>query len=95
MKDADEDTVFVVEKFEGSIFQQLYKEGCRIVAPPVVIKSATMKQVVMFCSATQVNWIQSRLELNILNSTLRGVVVCYQEWHREIFMEGNFDRFSY
>lgn len=47
MKDADEDTVFIVENFEGSIFQQLYKEGCRIVAPPVVVKSAKMKEVVV------------------------------------------------
>lgn len=73
MKDADEDTVFVVENFEGSIFQQLYKEGCRIVAPPVVIKSAKMKKVVMHCNMTQFNYdnrfAQSSIKLRNLNST--------------------------
>ena len=45
MKDADDETVFVVETFEGSIFQQLYREGCRIVASPVVLKAALNNEV--------------------------------------------------
>jgi len=40
MKDADEDTIFVVENFDGTIFRSLHREDCRIIAPPVIIKAA-------------------------------------------------------
>lgn len=46
MKKTDVNTVFVVENFEGSIFHQLYKEGCRIVAPPVILRSAEEREVI-------------------------------------------------
>lgn len=48
MKKTDVNTVFVVENFEGSIFHQLYKEGCRIVAPPVILRSAEEREVIPY-----------------------------------------------
>ena len=45
MNDAEEDTVFVLDNFDGSIFQQLHQAGCRIVAPPVIFKCAMYNEV--------------------------------------------------
>lgn len=44
MTDTDDDTVFVVENFDGDIFQQLRRGRCRILGPPVIIKCARDKE---------------------------------------------------
>ncbi len=41
----DEDTVFVMDKFDGDIFIKLHHAGARIVGPPVVIKAAMTEGV--------------------------------------------------
>ena len=40
MTDTDDDTVFVIENFDGDVFQQLRRGRCRILGPPVIIKCA-------------------------------------------------------
>lgn len=40
LDDADNDTVFIVEEFAGSVFETLRNDECRIVGPPVVIHAA-------------------------------------------------------
>ena len=41
----DEDSIYVVNDFEGETFQQLCDCYCRIVAPPVIIRAATQGEV--------------------------------------------------
>jgi len=41
----DEDSVYVLNDFEGETFQQLCNNYCRVVAPPVVIWAATKGEV--------------------------------------------------
>lgn len=38
MNDADYDTIFIVDNFDGDIYNRLHKEGCRILGPPVIIR---------------------------------------------------------
>jgi len=45
MIDNDYETVFVVDNFDGSIFQQLQKAGCRIVSPAVILRCAMYGEV--------------------------------------------------
>ncbi|KAI0240758.1 Protein ECT2 [Lamellibrachia satsuma] len=40
MNNTDDDTVFVLENFDGDIFQQLRRARCRILGPPVIIRCA-------------------------------------------------------
>ena len=39
------ETIFILDNFDGSLFQQLHKNRCRIVAPPVIIKCAFNSEV--------------------------------------------------
>ena len=45
MRDAEEDTIFVLDNFEGNIFQKLHRAGSRIVGPPVLIECARNQTV--------------------------------------------------
>jgi len=45
MIDNDHETVFVVDNFDGSIFQQLQRAGCRIVSPAVIMRCAMYGEV--------------------------------------------------
>ena len=45
MIDNNYETVFIVDNFDGSIFQQLQRAGCRIVAPPVILRCAMYGEV--------------------------------------------------
>lgn len=45
MIDNNYETIFIVDNFDGSIFQQLQRAGCRIVAPPVILRCATYGEV--------------------------------------------------
>jgi hypothetical protein len=45
MTSAEDDTVFVLDNFDGSIFQRIHKAGCRIVAPPVIFWCAMYGKV--------------------------------------------------
>ncbi|KAK2141472.1 hypothetical protein LSH36_1092g00051 [Paralvinella palmiformis] len=38
MNDATYDTIFIVDNFDGDIYNRLRKEGCRILGPPVIIR---------------------------------------------------------
>jgi hypothetical protein len=42
---ADHNTVFVVDNFDGTIFQELHKHHCRIVGPPVITWCAMYGEV--------------------------------------------------
>ena len=55
MNDTDDDTVFVVENFDGDVFQQLHRARCRIVGPPVIIKCARDRQVGLRCGPIVLN----------------------------------------
>jgi len=39
------ETIFIVDNFDGSIFQQLLKAGCRIVSPAVILRCAMYGEV--------------------------------------------------
>jgi len=45
MIDNDYETVFIVDNFDGSIFQQLQKADCRIVSPAVILRCAMYGKV--------------------------------------------------
>ena len=45
MIDNDYETVFIVDNFDGSIFQQLQRAGCRIFAPAVILRCAMYGEV--------------------------------------------------
>ena len=45
MIDNDHETVFVVDNFDGSIFQQLQRAGCRIVSPAVILRCTMYGEV--------------------------------------------------
>ena len=42
---ADDHVVFVSDNFEGDIYQRLNRHGCRIFAPPVILKCANDEKV--------------------------------------------------
>jgi len=45
MIDNDYETVFIVDNFDGSIFQQLQRAQCRIVSPAVMLHCAMYGEV--------------------------------------------------
>jgi len=45
MIDDDYETVFIVDNFDGSIFQQLQKAKCRIVSHAVILRCAMFGEV--------------------------------------------------
>jgi len=45
MIDNDYETVFIVDNFDGSIFQQLQKAGCRIVSSVVILRCVMFGEV--------------------------------------------------
>lgn len=47
MNDADYDTIFIVDNFDGDIYNRLHKEGCRILGPPVIIRCSQNNEVSM------------------------------------------------
>ena len=42
---AGDNTMFVLENFDGDIYQRLNRESCRIFAPPVIIQCANEGKV--------------------------------------------------
>lgn len=45
LREADEDTVFVLDNFEGDIFTRLHRAGARIMGPPVLNRCAKNDEV--------------------------------------------------
>ena len=45
LTEADEDTVFVLDNFEGDIFSRLHRAGARIMGPAVLNKCANNNEV--------------------------------------------------
>ena len=45
LTEADEDTVFVLDNFEGDIFTRLHRAGARIMGPAVLNKCAKNNEV--------------------------------------------------
>lgn len=66
------ETIFILDNFDGSLFQQLNKNRCRIVAPPVIIKCAFNSEV---CSETQT----SKTKLSFV-SAVEVVNIAYIVW---------------
>ena len=45
--EADEETIFVLDNFEGDIFIRLHRAGVRIMGPPVIIRCAHENEVLI------------------------------------------------
>ena len=52
--EADEDTIFVLDNFEGDIFIRLHRAGVRIMGPPVIIRCAQENEVGIWFDASQI-----------------------------------------